>query len=166
MQFILLNYVQNLLFNFFFQIAHAIISQRLYGSRTDLLTACSAGFEEASKVFENWKKEVIQSFPPNQLLIYDVSEGWEPLCNFLKVPVPDIEFPHENKKSFILKRMFWGKIYSAGIISTAIVTGVITTGIGVVAVVENFDMEAILRSMGNFFMGVSLFYRGYYDPFD
>ena len=35
--------------------------------------------------------------PPSQLLVYRVGEGWEPLCHFLEVEVPDSPFPHENK---------------------------------------------------------------------
>ncbi|TAK51541.1 MAG: sulfotransferase family protein [Gammaproteobacteria bacterium] len=33
---------------------------------------------------------------PERLLVYDVKEGWEPLCRFLGVPVPMAEFPHSN----------------------------------------------------------------------
>ena len=33
---------------------------------------------------------------PNRLLIYQVSEGWEPLCIFLGVPVPKTSFPRFN----------------------------------------------------------------------
>jgi hypothetical protein len=38
-------------------------------------------------------KEVI---PADRLLVFDVQQGWEPLCKFLGVPVPDEPFPHEN----------------------------------------------------------------------
>ena len=34
--------------------------------------------------------------PPEQLLIFDVKEGWAPLCHFLELPVPDIPFPNIN----------------------------------------------------------------------
>ncbi|MCB0461256.1 MAG: sulfotransferase [Flavobacteriaceae bacterium] len=46
------------------------------------------------KHIENVKKHV----PENKLLIYDVSEGWQPLCDFLGKPIPDETFPHLNKK--------------------------------------------------------------------
>ena len=39
------------------------------------------------------------------LLTYSVKEGWEPLCKFLGVPVPDVEFPHKNKKGGINRDM-------------------------------------------------------------
>lgn len=34
--------------------------------------------------------------PKDQLLEMDLSEGWEPLCKFLGVPVPDEPFPRAN----------------------------------------------------------------------
>jgi len=36
------------------------------------------------------------------LLVFNIKDGWEPLCHFLKVPVPDIPFPRVNDSaSFI-----------------------------------------------------------------
>ena len=40
--------------------------------------------------------EVQAALPAERLLVYRVSEGWEPLCTFLDVPVPDTPFPHAN----------------------------------------------------------------------
>nr|XP_039273938.1 uncharacterized protein LOC120347890 [Styela clava] len=40
---------------------------------------------------------VLQNAPPEELLVFKCSEGWEPLCKFLDVPVPDLPFPHKNK---------------------------------------------------------------------
>ncbi|KAI0855173.1 hypothetical protein F4860DRAFT_52469 [Xylaria cubensis] len=39
-----------------------------------------------------------ETVPPEKLFWYNVSEGWEPLCRILNVPVPDIPFPHNNNK--------------------------------------------------------------------
>nr|CAB3260353.1 uncharacterized protein LOC100175117 [Phallusia mammillata] len=35
--------------------------------------------------------------PKDQLLVYEVSQGWGPLCDFLGVAIPDVPFPHKNK---------------------------------------------------------------------
>ncbi len=40
--------------------------------------------------------DVVATVPPEQLLVFDVAEGWEPLCRFLEVPVPDEPFPRVN----------------------------------------------------------------------
>jgi hypothetical protein len=42
--------------------------------------------------------DVTAAVPPERLLVFDVAEGWEPLCRFLGVPVPDTPFPHRNVK--------------------------------------------------------------------
>jgi hypothetical protein len=34
--------------------------------------------------------------PKEQLLEMDLSEGWEPLCKFLDVPIPSEPFPRAN----------------------------------------------------------------------
>ncbi len=37
--------------------------------------------------------------PAERLLVYQVSEGWEPLCDFLGVPEPGEDFPHVNVRA-------------------------------------------------------------------
>jgi hypothetical protein len=53
--------------------------------------------------------EVVASIPADRLLVYDVAEGWKPLCRFLGRPVPDTEFPRVNTtddfKAMISERM-------------------------------------------------------------
>jgi Sulfotransferase domain len=36
--------------------------------------------------------------PAENLLEFDVAEGWEPLCRFLEAPVPEAEFPKVNDR--------------------------------------------------------------------
>ena len=44
-----------------------------------------------------------QKAPKDKLHIVDFKKGWEPLCEFLGVPVPKTPFPHKNKKGSVLK---------------------------------------------------------------
>ncbi len=53
----------------------------------------------AIALFEQHNAEVIRSVPADKLLVFNVKEGWEPLCNFLNVPVPDKPFPHVNDRA-------------------------------------------------------------------
>ena len=53
--------------------------------------------------FHNYTEEVKQHVPPEKLLIFQVKDGWEPLCKFLGVPVPDVPFPHVNDRENILR---------------------------------------------------------------
>ena len=42
--------------------------------------------------------EVKRFVPAERLLIFDVREGWAPLCDFLGVEQPTEPFPHYNKR--------------------------------------------------------------------
>jgi Sulfotransferase domain len=46
--------------------------------------------------FEQHTEEVRVTVPADRLLVFDVEQGWQPLCAFLGVEVPDSEFPHRN----------------------------------------------------------------------
>ena len=35
--------------------------------------------------------------PKNRLLIWNIKDGWKPLCDFLDKPIPSEKFPHLNK---------------------------------------------------------------------
>ena len=43
--------------------------------------------------------------PPSKLLLYDVKQGWKPLCDFLGCEVPTVAFPHENVKGEIAQKL-------------------------------------------------------------
>lgn len=62
--------------------------------------------QHAIEVYERHNKEVKRKVPPEKLLVYEVSEGWEPLCEFLGVEVPKNEpFPHLNDAASFQKRV-------------------------------------------------------------
>jgi hypothetical protein len=47
-------------------------------------------------VFERHNEEVKRRVPPERLLVYEVKQGWGPLCEFLGVPAPEEPFPRLN----------------------------------------------------------------------
>jgi len=47
-------------------------------------------------VFERWNEDVKRTVPADKLLVYEIQQGWGPLCDFLGVEQPDSEFPHLN----------------------------------------------------------------------
>jgi hypothetical protein len=49
-------------------------------------------------VFNRHNAEVQSAIPANRLLVFEASQGWEPLCKFLGVPVPDAPFPRVNSR--------------------------------------------------------------------
>jgi len=48
--------------------------------------------------FERRNQKVIESLPAERLLVFSPKEGWEPLCTFLGVKVPDEPFPRVNSR--------------------------------------------------------------------
>lgn len=57
-------------------------------------------------VYEKHNREVIATIAAERLLVYDVAEGWEPLCRFLDRPVPQEPFPRLNTRSGFLREYF------------------------------------------------------------
>jgi hypothetical protein len=50
-------------------------------------------------------KAVEAVIPPEQLLVYKVKDGWDSLCAFLGLPVPDEPFPRTNDRG-----EFWDRV--------------------------------------------------------
>ena len=55
--------------------------------------------------FRQHTEAVKAAIPPERLLIYEVGEGWEPLCKFLGVPVPAEPYPSENSREEFIARV-------------------------------------------------------------
>ena len=54
--------------------------------------------KHAKSVFQNHIEDVKAYVPKHKLLVFNAAEGWQPLCEFLNVPIPTEDFPHLNKK--------------------------------------------------------------------
>ena len=52
--------------------------------------------QEVIKRYNEINNETLNFIPKDRSLVYDVKTGWEPLCNFLNVPVPSTPFPKSN----------------------------------------------------------------------
>jgi hypothetical protein len=59
----------------------------------------------AMRAFELHNATVRREVPSDRLLVFDVLDGWQPLCDFLGVDAPDEEFPHLNDAE-----AFWGRV--------------------------------------------------------
>ncbi len=53
--------------------------------------------KDRMKMFNDWNKAVKMNVPEDKLLVYQVKEGWDPLCKFLDLPIPNETFPYKNK---------------------------------------------------------------------
>lgn len=62
--------------------------------------------ERATEDFERHVREVRERVPAERLLVYEVKQGWQPLCEFLGVEAPrDEPFPHLNEGEQVSKLM-------------------------------------------------------------
>jgi hypothetical protein len=50
----------------------------------------------AISVYEKNNASVLSSIPAKRLLVYQLGDGWEPLCKFLNVAMPTTPFPTSN----------------------------------------------------------------------
>ena len=78
--------------------------------------------DHAVEVFEQHIEHVRATCPPNRLLVFDVAEGWQPLCEFMGVPVPQHTFPRLNDAKAmrrVLTSVRWGTRAAPIVIASA-----------------------------------------------
>jgi hypothetical protein len=84
--------------------------------------------EEAIQRFTEHNADVIASIAPKNLLVYDLKQGWGPLCAFLEVPVPSEPMPNLNDASTMLREIErHRRIWLAGIIGGFVAMAAIAT---------------------------------------
>ena len=66
-----------------------IIRNRIFGGEPETRDRAIAAFEKNTA-------DVRAAIPSDRLLVFNVGDGWEPLCRFLNVPIPDAPFPKSN----------------------------------------------------------------------
>ena len=81
----------------FHEMVYELIVERTFGGRLEDRT-------HAKRVYEEHNRAVIEAVPAARLLVYEPGDGWEPICRFLGVPVPDAEFPHLNDTAWYRAR--------------------------------------------------------------
>ncbi|MEP6846001.1 MAG: sulfotransferase family protein [Panacibacter sp.] len=93
-----------------FKVLKAVISMmRKFGNMsTKLIWQRSHKGTMSSKAaaiarYQQHVEEVKSSVLPERLLIFTVTEGWEPLCNFLGVEIPSTDFPNVNDRAEVKK---------------------------------------------------------------
>ena len=70
------------------------VSMEIVGRQT--FGVAFADGDAAIAAYRRRTEEVRATIAPERLLVFDVAEGWDPLCRFLGVPEPDSPFPHHN----------------------------------------------------------------------
>ena len=57
---------------------------------------CSESTVLFKKKYREHNERVQAIIPKEKLLMYNVKQGWKPLCEFLGCEIPEREFPREN----------------------------------------------------------------------
>jgi len=75
---------------------------RLFNMLEDNFNKCAVGHfvpkypENRVQYYEDWVAHVKRRVPSDRLLVFNVKQGWEPLCKYLAKPVPSTPFPRIN----------------------------------------------------------------------
>ena len=72
------------------EVTDELIGNRTFGGRL-------GDRDHALSVYRAHDAEIRAAFTPDRMLVFDVADGWEPLCRFLDVEIPDIPFPYVNR---------------------------------------------------------------------
>ena len=70
-----------------------------------LIGAVEAGEDVAVEFYNTWKDAVIAEVTKDRLLIFQVKDGWNPLCEFLGVGSPSSQFPRMNDTKEVMNNM-------------------------------------------------------------
>jgi hypothetical protein len=62
------------------------------------------------QLMEDWNEEVKRTVPAERLLVWQPQDGWEPLCEFLDVAVPDEPLPNVNDSSAFVDGIISGSL--------------------------------------------------------
>ena len=68
--------------------------------------------ESTIKVFNDHVEEVKRVIPEEKLLMHSPKDGWEPLCEFLDVPIPEEPYPWVNDSKVFARRLMFIKFLS------------------------------------------------------
>jgi hypothetical protein len=70
------------------RMAKFVVAERTFANRFDR--------DHAIAVYRRHNEEVRRTIAPERLLVFSSEMGWAPLCEFLRVPVPDEPYPKTN----------------------------------------------------------------------
>lgn len=85
--------------------------------------------EVALQIYHDWVNDCKNVVDRDRLLIFNVKEGWGPLCEFLGLPIPiDIDFPSSNNtQSFNEKMKKTSKTQANGVMKFCLASGLVIT---------------------------------------
>ncbi|MER5470015.1 sulfotransferase family protein [Streptomyces sp. NPDC002935] len=92
-----------------FRVTSTMVWDGLFGGRF-------ADKDHAIEVYHRHNEDVVRALGKDNVLVYEVKQGWEPLCAFLGTEVPPEEFPRANDAASMRRRI--AQAAGAGPLST------------------------------------------------
>ena len=82
--------------------------------------------EYVKKIYNKWIESVKKNVPKNKLLIFNVKEGWKPLCDFLEIEnIPNGPFPNSNSGQKVKAGLKYINLYGNFVNCVLVITFVI-----------------------------------------
>ena len=78
--------------------AQQLIAKQVFDGRP-------ADREHAIAVYNRNVEQVLATVPSERLLVHKLGDGWEPLCKWLDVPVPGVDYPRGNTTKDFVKSL-------------------------------------------------------------
>ena len=82
-------------------------------AKADIMVTSNGDREQMAVDMNRWNQEVIDTVPSERLLVWYPTDGWEPLCEFLEVSVPDGPVPNVNDTENFQKNLIMGPAIAA-----------------------------------------------------
>jgi hypothetical protein len=84
---------------------------------------------------EEMNRSVKETIPAKRLLVYEIGNGWEPLCKFLDKPIPNKQFPFINRaenevKRRVLVAMSYDLMFLTALLAPFVVFGLAPLSLG------------------------------------
>ncbi|MGW3820589.1 sulfotransferase family protein [Streptomyces sp. NPDC005046] len=81
-----------------FRVTSTMVWDGLFGGRF-------ADKDHAIEVYHRHNEDVVRTLGADNVLVYDVHQGWEPLCAFLGIEAPGEDFPRANDSASMRRRI-------------------------------------------------------------
>lgn len=79
-------------------LAHSLLTHQVFDGRPD-------DRDHAIEVYNKNVADVIATVAPDRLLVHNLGDGWQPLCDWLDLPVPTVDYPSGNTTADLRARL-------------------------------------------------------------
>ncbi|OSQ48245.1 sulfotransferase family protein [Marivita geojedonensis] len=79
-------------------LAHLLVANQVFHGR-------ASDRDHAIAVYNKNVEDVLATVSPDRLLVHNLGDGWQPLCKWLDVPIPNIDYPSGNTTKDLHEKM-------------------------------------------------------------